>query len=45
MTNMNTFESVRQWYVELEENADENILVYLVANFADLEEEREVSTE
>ena len=45
MTNMNTFDSVRQWHQELEENADAGILMYLVANFADLEEEREVSTE
>lgn len=45
MTNMNTFENVRSWHSELTENADENIIIYLVANFADLEEEREVTTE
>jgi GTPase SAR1 family protein len=42
---MNTFENVRSWHSELTENADENIIIYLVANFADLEEEREVTTE
>ena len=45
MTNLNTFGNARQWHLELEENADEGILIYLVANFADLVEEREVSTE
>ena len=33
------------WYNELEELASEDILIYLVGNFADLEEEREVTQE
>ena len=45
MTNADTFQNVRTWYKDLEENADEDIIVYVVANFADLEEHREVSTE
>jgi len=46
MTNEVSFDHVRDWYQEIEENADEGTLIYLVANFADLDgEDREVSQE
>ena len=45
MTNAATFENVRTWHRDLEDNADEDIIVYLVANFADLDADREVSRE
>jgi len=46
MTNEVSFENVRVWHQEIEENADEGTLIYLVANFADLDgEDREVSQE
>ena len=46
MTNDQSFEHIREWHQEITENADKNILLYLVANFADLDgEDREVSSE
>ena len=40
-----SFENVQEWLHEIENNADRDVLVYLVGNRADLEEEREVSAE
>mmetsp|Transcript_900 Transcript_900/g.1171 ORF Transcript_900/g.1171 Transcript_900/m.1171 type:complete len:131 (-) Transcript_900:393-785(-) len=42
MTNPKSFENVKEWQTEIENNADADVLVYLVANFADMEEEREI---
>ena len=45
ITSQISFENARDWKKEIENNADRDVLVYLVGNRADLEEEREVSTE
>eukprot|EP00356_Strombidium_inclinatum_P015440 CAMPEP_0170488334 /NCGR_PEP_ID=MMETSP0208-20121228/6916_1 /TAXON_ID=197538 /ORGANISM="Strombidium inclinatum, Strain S3" /LENGTH=166 /DNA_ID=CAMNT_0010762877 /DNA_START=265 /DNA_END=765 /DNA_ORIENTATION=+ len=42
ITSAESFEAVREWKKEIENNADRHVLVYLVGNRADLEEEREV---
>jgi hypothetical protein len=40
-----SFENVQDWKKEIENNADRDVLIYLVGNFADLgdTEEREVT--
>ena len=43
ITTRESFENIRDWRKEIENNAEEDILCYLVGNFADLEEERKVS--
>ena len=40
-----SFENVQAWKKEIENNADRDVLVYLVGNKADIESEREVTTE
>lgn len=37
ITNRKSFEDVKVWQQEIENNADENVIKYLVGNFADLE--------
>ena len=45
ITNRKSFESVREWLVEIENHTKEDIIKYLVGNFADMENERVVSRE
>ena len=45
MTCRKSFESVANWLVEVNNNTEQKLIRYLVANFADLPEERVVSTE
>jgi len=45
ITNRKSFESVKEWQKEIENNADADVIKYLVGNFADMEDEREVSPE
>ena len=41
-----TFEKIKNYYVkEIKNNCDENVIILLIANKADLENEREVTTE
>ena len=45
ITSRLSFENVQDWKKEIENNADRDVLIYLVGNFADLgdTEEREVT--
>ena len=43
ITTRSSFENIRTWKKEIENNAEEGIVCYLVGNFADLENEREVT--
>ncbi len=45
ITSRLSFENVMEWKKEIENNADRDVLIYLVGNFADLgdTEEREVT--
>ena len=43
ITTRASFNNVADWQREIESNAEENIIQYLVGNFADCEDEREVS--
>jgi GTPase SAR1 family protein len=45
ITNYQSFKDILDWQQEIENNADEGIIKYLVGNFADLEDERQVSKE
>ena len=45
ITNLRTFESVKQWVTQIREEAPRNVIIYLVGNKTDLEEEREVQKE
>ena len=45
ITNRKSFESVQEWQKEIENNADSDVIKYLVGNFADMEEEREVTAD
>ena len=45
ITSAISYENAKDWKREIENNADRDVLVYLVANRCDLEEEREVSVE
>ena len=45
ITNRKSFESVREWLVEIENHTKEDIIKYLVGNFADMESDRVVSKE
>ena len=40
VTSQESFKNARSWQKEIENNADEDILVYLVGNQADLEDEQ-----
>jgi len=42
ITSRESFNSVKTWQSEIENNADEDVLIYLVGNFADEEENRVV---
>ena len=45
VTSPQSFENARDWKKEIENNADRDVLVYLVGNCADLEDERQISKE
>ena len=45
ITSAISYENAKDWKQEIENNADRDVLVYLVGNRCDLEEEREVSQE
>ena len=45
MTSRKSFESLESWTVEVNNNTSSNLVRYLVGNFADLPDERQVSTE
>ena len=45
MTQRDSFEQVSTWQKEIENNTDEDVLIYLVANFADMVDQRTVTTE
>ena len=45
ITSKESYENVKGWKKEIENNADRDVLVYLVGNRADLEDDREVSDE
>ena len=42
ITSRESFNSIRTWQSEIENNADEDVLIYLVGNFADEEDQRAV---
>ncbi len=46
ITSQDSFESAKEWKKEIENNADREVLVYLIGNRADLgdSEERQVTT-
>ena len=43
ITTRESFNHVHDWHKEIQNNAEENILVYLIGNMADLDENREVT--
>ena len=45
ITNRKSFEGVRDWLVEIENHTKEDIIKYLIGNFADMEENRVVTRE
>ena len=45
MTCRKSFESLESWLIEVNNNTGNNLVRYLVGNFADLPEERAVTTE
>ena len=45
ITNRKSFESVREWLVEIENHTKEDIIKYLIGNFADMEQDRVVQKE
>jgi small GTP-binding protein len=45
ITRRESFEHIKDWQKEIENNADQDIIVYLVGNMADLEEQRQVQKE
>ena len=45
ITNRKSFEDVREWLVEIENHTKEDIIKYLIGNFADMEKDRVVSRE
>ena len=45
ITTRESFNSIRNWQKEIENNAEQGILQYLVGNFADEEDKREVTRE
>ena len=46
ITRAESFQSIQEvWLEEIRERTNPNILMYLIANFADMEDEREVSSE
>ena len=45
ITNRKSFEDVQEWLVEIENHTKEDIIKYLIGNFADMESNRMVSRE
>jgi len=45
ITTEESFEHVEEWYKEISDNAGKDVLVYLVGNFCDMVDDREVSQE
>ena len=45
VVNSETFDDLEEWVKEIDDNADPNVMIYLVGNRIDLTEEREVTTE
>jgi Ras-related protein Rab-2A len=45
ITREETFNNVGEWLKEVKQHANPDILIYLLGNFCDLEEEREISRE
>lgn len=45
VTSAASFENVRDWKKEIENNADNEVLIYLVGNRCDLDDEREITAE
>lgn len=45
ITSAVSYENARDWKKEIENNADQDVLVYLVGNRCDLEDQREITTE
>ena len=43
ITRRESFDDVKVWNTEIQNNAEEDIVIYLIGNMADLEENREVS--
>jgi len=43
ITCRSSFDNIRDWQKEIENNAEEGVLMYLVGNFADCEDNRKVS--
>ena len=41
--NRTSFNNIRDWHQEIQQNASPNVLCYLVGNFSDLEADREVA--
>lgn len=41
--NRTSFNNIRKWHEEIQQNASAGVLCYLVGNFSDLEAEREVT--
>ena len=45
ITSRSSFDSVREWLVEIENHTKEDIIKYLIGNFADMEQNRQVPRE
>ena len=45
ITSSESFEAVDTWFKSLHNNADSNIIIFLVGNKVDLDSERQISTE
>ena len=45
ITTRSSFDHIRDWQKEIENNAEEGVLLYLVGNFADCEDNRKVTRE
>ena len=45
VTNVQTFENVKQWVSQIREEASPNVIIYIAGNKIDMEEERKVNKE
>ena len=45
VTNVQTFENVKQWVSQIREEASANVIIYIAGNKIDMEEERKVNKE
>ena len=43
ITNRNSFESIKNWLIEVEKHADKNIYKVLIGNKIDLEKDRDIT--